>query len=417
MQICKHFGQCGGCSFQDIPYETQLRSKEEKVKELMSMYGVEAEVKPINAYPQWFYRNKIEFSFGVHPVREQSVLPFSANDSLNSQNNSEHSLKSTIFSNGANGKLACGFYKKGSHIELIDIEECLIFSQAAADILRAVKDFANSRNYPTYNKFTYKGFLRNLIIRETKFTKEIMLGLVTTSAESLDKKGLIKELISLELEAKIKSIYWIINDSWSDAVVFEKKELLYGEPFIQEDLDGLLFKIGIDSFFQVNPRAIKDFYAKIRTYANLKGEEKVLDLFCGGGGIGIFLAKTAKFVWAVEIEKAIIDAAWENAKLNSIENISFFASDTRKFLNSQAAFYKDIDVLVINPPRSGLSNKIKRAILRLTPKRIFYSSCNPDTLFRDLKEFSTDYKIDFIEPFDFFPHTPHVECLAALHKA
>jgi 23S rRNA (uracil-5-)-methyltransferase RumA len=256
-----------------------------------------------------------------------------------------------------------------------------------------------------------------VIIRETKFTKEIMVGLVTTSAANLDKEGFVKALTALQLEANIKSIYWIINDSWSDAVIFEKKELLYGEPYIQEDLGDLHFKIGIDSFFQVNPRAIKDFYTKIRNYASLKNEEKVLDLFCGSGGIGLFLAKDAKFVWGVELEKQIIEAAWENAKLNTIENISFFASDVRKFLNSQSAFYKDIDVLIINPPRSGLSNKIVRAILRLNPKTIFYSSCNPTSLFTNLKDLLSAYKIEFIEPFDFFPHTPHVECLAVLRKA
>jgi 23S rRNA (uracil-5-)-methyltransferase RumA len=379
-RLCKHFGSCGGCSFQDIPYLEQLRRKEEKVKELMAQNAISSELKPINYYPEWFYRNKIEFSFK------------------------------------ANGNLACGFYKKGNHTELVDIEECLIFSETAVDILKTVKKFANSRNYPAYDKFSYQGFLRNLIVREAKFSKEIMVGLVTTGKESLDKEGFIKELTSLKLESKIKSIYWIINDSPSDAVVFQKKELLFGEPFIQENLGGLHFKIGIDSFFQVNPRAIKDFYTKISDYAGLKGKERVLDLFCGTGGIGIFLAKHAKFVWAVELEKPIIDAAWENAKLNGIENISFFSADVRKFLNNQGAFYKDIDVLIVNPPRPGLSNKIKRAILRLTPKRIFYSSCNPETLFRDLKNFLPAYKINFVEPFDFFPHTRHLECLATLKK-
>jgi 23S rRNA (uracil-5-)-methyltransferase RumA len=379
-RLCKHFGSCGGCSFQDVPYQVQLRQKEEKVKELMAQNNIACEFKPINSYPEWHYRNKMEFSFN------------------------------------SNSNLTCGLYKKGSHIELIDIEECLIFSESTAAILKTVKEFVNSKGYPTYNKFTYQGFLRNVIIRETKFTKEIMVGLVTTSAANLDKEGFVKALTALQLEANIKSIYWIINDSWSDAVIFEKKELLYGEPYIQEDLGDLHFKIGIDSFFQVNPRAIKDFYTKIRNYASLKNEEKVLDLFCGSGGIGLFLAKDAKFVWGVELEKQIIEAAWENAKLNTIENISFFASDVRKFLNSQSAFYKDIDVLIINPPRSGLSNKIVRAILRLNPKTIFYSSCNPTSLFTNLKDLLSAYKIEFIEPFDFFPHTPHVECLAVLHK-
>lgn len=380
MNICKHFGQCGGCSFQDVPYSEQLRRKEEKIKGLMEVNGISAELKPINSYAEWFYRNKMEFGFS------------------------------------ANAGLTCGLYKKGNHSEVVDIEECLIFSADAGNILGKAKEFAGDKGYAYYNKFSYQGFLRNLIIRETKFTKEIMLGIVTTGQGALDTEGFVKALTSLKLNSSIKTIYHIVNDSWSDAVIFEKKELLFGEPYIQEELDGLKFKIGIDSFFQTNPQGIKDLYAKIKNYANLTGDESVLDLFCGTGGIGIFLTKSAKFVWGVEIQKEIVEAAWMNAKINALENISFLAADVRKFLNSQGSFHKDTDILIINPPRSGLSNKILRSILRLTPKTIFYSSCNPDSLFRDIKILSADYSIKFIEPFDFFPHTPHVECLAVLYK-
>jgi 23S rRNA (uracil-5-)-methyltransferase RumA len=378
MKTCKHFGQCGGCSFQDIPYPEQLARKEAKVKELMEANGIACQLRPINSFGEWFYRNKMEFSFGMGEP------------------------------------LTCGFYRKGSHRELIDIEECLIFSQSAGDILKAAKDFLKTKGYGAYNKFSYKGFLRNLIIRETKTTKEIMIGLVTTSQETLDKEAFTQALLSLKLPQIIKSVYQITNNSMSDAVCFEKKELLYGEQFIEEKLGGFKFKIAIDSFFQVNPVAIENLYGKIKSYANLNKEEKVLDLFCGGGCIGIFLSRAAKFVWGVEISEAIVETARQNAKENNIENISFFAADTRKFLNEQGTFYKDTDVLVINPPRSGLSNKIMRAILRLNPKKIFYSSCNPETLFSNLKELSIAYKPEFVEPFDFFPHTPHLETLVLL---
>jgi 23S rRNA (uracil-5-)-methyltransferase RumA len=379
-KICKHFGECGGCSFQDIPYPEQLRHKEEQVKELMAQNGLAAEVKAINYYPEWFYRNKMEFSFGH------------------------------------NGKITCGLYKKGNHREIVDIQECLIFSPDAGAILKAVKEFSEKSNYPFYDKFSYKGLLRNLVIRETKFSKELMIGLVATSAMQFDKEEFVKRLSSLQLEAKIKSIYLITNNSMSDAVVAQKKELLWGEPYIQEELGGLKFNIGIGSFFQVNPAAIKDFYAKIAAYAQLSLKEKVLDLFCGSGGIGMFLANGAKFVWGVELEKEVVATAWDNAKLNKIENISFVAAEVRKFLNTHSFFYKDADILVVNPPRPGLSHKIKRAILRLGAKTIFYSSCNPETLLRDIKELLQNYTLDFVEPFDFFPHTAHTECLAVLRK-
>jgi 23S rRNA (uracil-5-)-methyltransferase RumA len=241
-----------------------------------------------------------------------------------------------------------------------------------------------------------------------------MVGLVTTSEQEFDREGFTETLKALKLNAKLKSIYRVVNDSLSDAVIFEKKELLYGEPFIEESLGDFKFKISIDSFFQVNPVGIKNLYEKIRNYANLNKEQKVLDLFCGSGGIGIFLAKDAKFVWGIESFKPLVEWAWQNAKENNLENISFFAADARLFLNTQGAFYKDIDVLIINPPRSGLSNKILRAVLRLKPKAIFYSSCNPDTFLANLKELASAYKPEFIEPFDFFPHTPHLESLALL---
>lgn len=380
MNICKHFGQCGGCSFQDVPYSEQLKRKEERVRELMELNGISCELKPINSYEEWFYRNKMEFSFGL------------------------------------GDELACGFYKKGSHRELINIEECLIFSQSAGNILKAVKEFVKTNGCSAYNKFSYTGFLRNLIIRETKNTSEIMIGLVTTSQETLKREAFVQTLSSLKLPQIIKSIYQITNDSMSDAVMFEKKDLLFGAQFIEEKLGDFKFKIAIDSFFQVNPIAINNLYSKIRSYAKLTKEEKVLDLFCGGGCIGIFLSREAKFVWGVEISEAIIETARENAKQNNIENISFITADARKFLNEQMAFYRDTDVLIINPPRSGLSGKVMRAILRLSPKKIFYSSCNPETLFSNLKELATAYKPEFVEPFDFFPHTPHLETLVLLQR-
>lgn len=380
MRICKHFGQCGGCSFQDVDYRIQALCKEESIKELMYIYGIDCELKPINSYNEWFYRNKMEFAFGQ------------------------------------NGNITCGLYRRGSHREIIDISECLIFSKDVGIILKAVKSFFMSKGHSVHNKFSHKGFLRNLIVRETKFTNEMMLGLVATSAETLDKEAFIKMLNELSLQATLKSVYLITNDSLSDAVMFEKKELLYGNTFIEEKLGDFKFKIAIDSFFQINPVAITDFYGKIRKYAGLRKEQKVLDLFCGGGGIGIFLANDVKFVWGVEVSQAIVDTAWMNAKENNIENISFLTADARRFLNDQGAFYKDIDLLVINPPRSGLSNKIIRGILRLNPKTIFYSSCNPDTLFADCKKLSEIYKAQLIEPFDFFPHTPHLETFLLLKK-
>jgi len=380
MRICKHFDQCGGCRFQDIPYNEQLRSKESRIESLISESGFNTELKPINYSDEWFYRNKMEFSFS------------------------------------GQGELTCGLYSKTEKRKVVNLEECLIFSADLSIILEAIKDFLKEKNHSVYNKYSHEGFLRNLIVRETKFTGQIMVGIVTSSSEPFAKKEFVKILTNLKLQSAIVSIYWIINDSLSDAVIFEKKELLYGEPYICEKLDDLSFKIGIDTFFQINPRMLVGFYNKIKDYLNLSNEQRVLDLFCGAGSIGIFLAQRAKFVWGIEIAQEIVDMAWANAKANNIENISFIASDSRKFLNTQGSFYKGIDVVVVNPPRSGLSNKIIRGILRLEPKIIVYSSCNPNALFRDLGGWIDQYNLDFIEPFDFFPHTPHLEALSILRR-
>lgn len=380
MKICKHFSECGGCRFQDIPYKEQLAVKEDKVRKLISSYKIETPLKPINHSHLEYYRNKMEFSFAGQK------------------------------------EIVCGLYSKKEKRKVVDIEECLIFSPDLGEIIKPIKEFVRKKKHSVYDKYSHQGFLRYLIIRETKFTKEIMIGIVTSGSEILDVKGFVKVLTSLKLKSTIKSIYQIISDSFSDAVVFDKKELLYGDPFIEERLDDLTFRIGIDTFFQVNPYAIVDFYKKIRDYANLSSTEQVLDLFCGVGSIGMFLARDAKFVWGVEREEEIVDIAWQNAKINKIENISFFAANSRKFLNTQGVFYKNTDFLILNPPRCGLSAKIIRAILRLEPKNIIYSSCNSETLFRDLEGFLGQYSLDLIEPFDFFPHTPHFEVLSFLRR-
>ena len=382
MNICKHFGDCGGCSFQDVAYHEQLKRKEDRIKELISTHDITTELKPINSYQEWFYRNKMEFTF----------------------------------SSSDDGDIVCGLHSKLHKRKVVDIKECLIFSPDTGKILGAIKDFAKERNLSAYNKFTHQGFFRHLILRHAKNTNQLMIGIVTSSQNPFDKEGFVECLKNLELEAELKSIYLIINDSLSDAVVFENKELIFGAPFIQEQLNDLTFNIDIDSFFQVNSKGIADLYSKISDYTDLTDERSVLDLYCGVGGIGLSLAKRAKFVWGIELGEEIVKAAWENAKINGIENISFLASDVRKFLNSGATFHKGADLVTINPPRSGLSKKVIRAVLRLKPKEIVYSSCNPVSFFNDAIGFIEDYDLKLIEPFDFFAHTPHMEVLGTFKR-
>ncbi len=380
MNICQHFTLCGGCRLQDISYKQQIKEKRANVRALMNSFSIDARLKKINYGKPWYYRNKMEFTFSDR--------------------------KGVI----------CGLYSKKKQEGVIGLTECLIFSVDAGKIIKCVEQFVNSNNYSAYNKYNHTGFLRNLIIRETKFTHEIMIGIATTGKEELDKHEFVKILRSLKLRSTIKSIYWIVNNSFSDAVVFERKELLFGKKIIQEKLGKFKFNIGIDTFFQVNPRMAIKFYKKIKNYSRLSRKQRVLDLFCGAGGIGMFLAQKAKSVCGVEISPEIIQMAEQNAQSNNIKNITFIVQEARRFLNTQGKPYKGVDLLVVNPPRCGLSNRIIRAILRLEPKKIFYSSCNPSSLIENLSQLQTAYYIEFIEPFDFFPHTNHLECFSVLNR-
>ena len=379
--LCRHFGICGGCQFQDLPYDEQILRKEQTIKELAYAAGLgDIEIKPMNRFNEWFYRNKMEFTFSE-----------------------------------SNGQVVLGLHARGKHRVVFDVQECRIFSKDIGQLLESVRLFCRRHNYRAYHKFSHKGFLRHLIVREAKFTGEIMIGIVTTSEEVLDKDSFLRHIMSSVYKDRIASVYWIINDSFGDAVVFQKKELFYKNAFITEKLNDYYFKIYIDSFFQTNPAGIKVLYRKVKEYAPLDNTMKVLDLFCGVGCMGIFLASKAEFVWGVEIiESAVINAA-DNAGLNNVKNISFVCADVRKFL-AQKDLAGNIDCVVLNPPRAGLSKKIKARITGLNASYLFYSSCNPNTLFADIKDLSPYYNIVFVEPFDFFPHTKHIETLVLLKR-
>ncbi|MDD4294736.1 MAG: 23S rRNA (uracil(1939)-C(5))-methyltransferase RlmD [Candidatus Omnitrophica bacterium] len=381
MKICKHFGICGGCSFQDIPYSQQVTTKKNRVEALIKKYGIKTLTKEVNTFDTWFYRNKMEFTFFE---KDSGII--------------------------------CGFHEKENKRQVTALSECPISFSDTDVILSAVCAFAQKNGYSAYNKYSHKGFLRNLIIRQSKFTKQTMIVLVTTDEIEFNVEKYKEMIISIPCEYPVNSVYRVVNNSWSDAVVFEKKEHIWGEEYIVEKINDLKFKIGPDTFFQVNPKGMSSLYSKIMLYADLTRKKRILDLYCGAGGIGMGLAKKADFVWGVELSPDIVKFAQENAEQNNIKNITFIAQDVRLFLNTQDNTDKKIDLVVVNPPRGGLSQKVIRAIKRLLPSKLIYSSCNPEALCRDLKEFSDQYTIEFVEPFDFFPHTKHLECLAVLTK-
>ncbi len=381
-QLCRHFGICGGCRWQDVPYDEQLNRKRESILHLMRETKITAEVHKIHSSSPWFYRNKMEFTFSEEE-----------------------------------GELICGLHRRDNKRKVFNLHECLIFSPIAGMILFSIRQWAQAKGYLPYNKFSHRGFLRHLLVRETKFTGEVMVALVTTSENVLDTEGFVNTLLALPLDKKISSVQWVLNDSFGDAVIFQKTELIYGDPFITEKIGHLKFRIYINSFFQTNPAGVGSLYSAIKTNASLSGKEKVLDLYSGIGSIALFLADKAGFVWGVEVVEGAVKNAEENARINGIKNVSFVNADVRKFL-ANAGLQGKIDRVVVNPPRSGLSRKVKQRLLKVEAPFIFYSSCNPHTLFADLKELSDSgkYSVEFLIPFDFFPHTPHIEVLAVLKQ-
>jgi len=386
---CPHFGLCGGCIFQNLQYEKQIETKQNYLFQTLKKIGGVAletvEKEPIIPSPDiYFYRNKMEFAFGEK-----------------------------------NGKIVLGLrersspFKKYSRGGVVPLEKCLIFSPVVEKLFPIFLEFAEKNNYSVYNTFTKKGFLRYLVLREGKNTEELMVILVTTDSETPNLISIGERLIG-EVP-QVQSFYWVTNNRPADVVSFEKKHHLLGKTYIEERLGTLKFKIYPTTFFQPNAKAAELLYEKIVNVSEITENEKVLGLYCGAGPIEIFLSEKAKKVTGIDSSASNIHNALENCRLNKIGNCSFLEGTVEKLLKKHS--FADIDLLIIDPPRAGISGKGIKSILELNVPRIIYMSCNPSTLARDVKMFQErGYTIKKIVPFDFFPHTSHLETLVLLQK-
>jgi len=380
---CKHFDTCGGCKWQFIPYEEQCKVKEQQVRDSIErLGGLPGDlVQPIipNSDP-WNYRNKMELSFGID----------------------------------AEGMAMLGFYPPGYHYEVFNLEECFLQSPLIAETVKKVRDFANEYNVPVFNKDTHEGLLRNLIIREGINTGEIMIILVTSPGEF----GRIDEFTDL-FDESVTSIYWNKIYQMKGRRTRIEEELLRGKPELLEVLhleNGHSLEFGIlpQAFFQTNTKQAEVLYSKVLELADLNGDEVVFDLYCGTGTIGLFCAHKAKKVIGIEQNPAAVESAIINAKQNKIENAEYI-------LGSVDAQLKGLDhkpdVVIVDPPRSGLGDKVVGQCVEFGASRIVYVSCNPTTLARDLKKFlELGYSTKSITPVDMFPQTSHVESVVLLHK-
>lgn len=393
---CKHADVCGGCKWQFLAYEEQLKIKEQQVKDSVHRLGGLSEdlVLPIigNESP-WFYRNKMELSFG-------------------------HSAEPNLT---IGGKVMLGFFPPGYHYEVFDVEECFLQSELVAELVKKVRDFANSKGVSVFNSHTGEGVLKSLIIREGKNTNEVMVILVT-SADLFDKVEDFKALFAGD--TRITSLYWNSVIQIPGQPTWTEEKLLAGKPTLTEALvlengHRLEFDILPQAFFQTNTKQAQVLYSKVVELAELSGGEVVYDLYCGTGTIGLFCAHKAKQVIGIEVNESAVDSARSNAQKNGITNAHFYLGSVEERLKSLEMHpeYSKPDVLIVDPPRAGLGEKVVLDCTAFGAKKIVYVSCNPTTLARDLKQFAElGYRTVSVQPVDMFPQTHHVECVSLLVK-
>ena len=377
---CPHSEKCGGCSYQTLSYEEELKYKKELIENLFKENGIEREMEIIPSPVHKNYRNKMEYTFG-----------------------DEYK----------GGPLSLGLHVKNRFHEIINTTDCKIVDDDFNTIRAEVRTYFEGLGEAQYNRKRHEGFLRHLLIRKATKTGEIMILLSTSSQSKLDEEAFIKFLLDLDLKGQIVSIYHVKNDALSDAIVPEEIKLIYGKDHIEEEVLGLRFKISPFSFFQTNTKSAEVLYKMAREKIDAK-DKLVFDLYSGTGTITQVLAESAKKVIGVEIVEEAVEAARENAKLNGIDNVEFIASDVLKVLDD---LDKNPDLIVLDPPREGINPKAIDKIIDFDPEKFLYISCNPVTLVRDLGVFKErGYEIEELEIVDQFPKTSHVETVALLSK-
>ena len=383
--VCKIFPACGGCMYQTMSYEEQLKMKETQVKGLLQdAVGADVDLywEGIHGSPIEFgYRNKMEFSFG-----------------------DEYK----------GGPLSLGLHKKGSTYDVLTAADCKLVHPDMTAILSCVRDFFTELGAVHYKKMQHTGYLRHLLLRRGVTSGEILVHVITTSQAEYDYAPLVSRLLALPLEGKIVGIMHIINDSLSDVVRSDETRLLYGQDYFYETLLGLRFKISTFSFFQPNSLAAEVLYAIVRDYIGDTKEKEVFDLYSGTGTIAQLLASVAKEVIGVEIVEEAVEAAKVNAALNGLTNCRFIAGDVLKVLDD---ITEKPDMIILDPPRDGIHPKALPKIVAYGVENIVYISCKPTSLARDLPAFlAAGYEIRRSCSVDQFCETVHVETVCLLSK-
>ncbi len=394
--VCKHFGTCGGCRWQFMSYDHQLGYKQQEVVNNLTRLGkIELpEVSPIlGSKKQFFYRNKMEFSFS--DSRWLTLDEIESGTDIENRN-------------------ALGFHMPGMWDKILDIDTCHLQEDPSNDIRNKVKDFATKNELSFYNARKQEGFLRTLMIRISS-TGEIMV-LVQFFYENEEKRTLLLDYISAEFP-QITSLLYVVNSKGNDTIYDQKVICYKGKDHIEEEMEGLRFKINAKSFYQTNSEQAYELYKVTRDFAGLTGNELVYDLYTGTGTIAQFVAKKAKKVIGVEAVPEAIDDAKENAKRNTIDNVEFYVGDMKKvFTQDFITQHGQPEVVITDPPRDGMHKDVVAQLLNILPQKIVYVSCNSATQARDLALLDDTYKVTKLQPVDMFPQTYHVENVVLLEK-
>jgi 23S rRNA (uracil1939-C5)-methyltransferase len=380
---CDHVPACGGCRFQDLDYRVQLEEKEAQVRDALVRLGGVAEppLEPaVPAESAFRYRNKLEYSFAPGP----------------------------------GGAAVLGFHRAGRWDEVLDVHECWLTTELGNEIRQAARSWARAEELPAYDQASQHGYLRHLVVREGRNTGEALVMIVTAPGE-LPVESFVRAMTRFP---EVRSVYWGVNDRPAE-VTNVPARLLWGEEAIEEELCGLRFRVRPNAFLQTNTAMAERLYRLAVEYAGLTGAENVYDLYCGTGTIGLVMAREALTVWGVEASEESVACAAENAELNGIGNAAFFAGEVSRSLEELRQRAGRPDVVVVDPPRAGLSGKALRQVARLEAKRIVYVSCNPTTLAPNVKDLGREwgYRLESARPVDMFPHTPHVETVALLTRS
>lgn len=376
--VCSVAKKCGGCRYQGVSYQEQLRRKQRITEGLLKKFG---KVEPIIGMEDpYYYRNKVHAAFG----RDRK------------------------------GNVISGIYEEKSH-RIVSVDDCMIEDKKSQEIIRTIRGMLKSFKIKTYDEDTGYGLLRHVLVRRGFSTGEIMVVLVTVSPIFPSKNNFVKALRKEHPE--ITTVVLNVNDRQTSMVLGDRNIVLYGPGFIKDRLMGLTFRISPSSFYQVNPVQTEVLYGKAMEFAAMTGKERVIDAYCGTGTIGIIASGNARDVIGVELNRDAIRDARMNARENKIRNVRFVPGDAGWFMEGMAAEGEKVEVVLMDPPRSGSDRKFFHSLLTLSPEKIVYVSCNPETLARDLACLTKrDYLVKKMQPVDMFPLTDSVEVVCLLEN-